>query len=463
MRRPAALLLLGLAAWPGLRASAQSAPSPSGAVPAAVGADEAGSAALPASPAKAAETDPGRPTRLFRAGTEAFARGDFAAAVSAFEAARAAGLGGPAVIYDIGVCQYKLGRYADAEGTFAELAASYETMRGLAEYNRGLALTREGRGAEARTSFERARNAGNDKIAALADAMLARLAPSASRPGPAGRAVERFAADTYKLLDLNVGYDDNVALIDEATLPSGVSGKSPLLEVFGAVRERPRASGPLYVDGSAYVVRYRAAGDFDQTALRLGAGYEWDASAWLLGAEPYYTRSSLSGDAFERRVGAAVTARRSLGAGSLRLAFAHESIDGLDPRYDYVGGTRDRVSLDYRQRHGRGRLSFGLASERNDRQGPGVSPLRNELYAGFEYSLPLRWRVGAQGYLRSSRFDALAVPRSEDLAQVSLSASRDLASGWMFEGECLVGHNDSTDPTFSYDRTRFAFGLSKLF
>ncbi len=450
VRRFVELVLLALAVCHGPGVSAQSAPS----------AGSEAAAAPTVQDGLPSETDP---HGLFSAGSQAFSRGDFAAAVAAFEAARAAGLRGPAVIYDIGVCQYKLGRYADAERTFAELAASYETMRELAEYNRGLALTRQGRSTDARVSFERARRGSDAKIAALADAMLARLAAPARRPSAVRGAADRVATDTYRLLDLNVGYDDNVALVDEAALPVGISAKSPLLEVFGAFRGRPHPSGPLRVDGSAYVVRYGRAGDFDQTAVRLGAGYEWDASAWLLGAEPYYTRSSLAGSAFERRFGAAVTARRPLGSGSVQLELAHESINDLDARFDYVAGTRDRVSVDFRERRGRGRLSLGVASERNDRQGPGVSPHRSELYAGFEYSLPLRWRVGAQGYLRSSRYADLAVPRNEDLTQFSLTASRDLASGWTFEGECLVGHNDSNDPTFSYERTRFAFGLSKLF
>src|SRR5690606_30335476 len=122
-----------------------------------------------------------------------------------------------------------------------------------------LALLKQQRYEEARSAFERARRGGDSTITALAAEMLDRTG------GPSD---ESFAAsDWIKLLDLAVGYDDNVALIEESSLPAGLSTESRLLEVFGLVSGHVGPSNAVRLDASAYVVRYADAPDFDQDAL----------------------------------------------------------------------------------------------------------------------------------------------------------------------------------------------------
>ena len=110
----------------------------------------------------------------FAAASAAFERGDYASALTLFEATRA-GADGPAVPFNIGVCLFKLGRYADAEAEFASLATSFPMMRALAEYNRGLALLGAKRDADARAAFSAASAAGDPKIAALSAERLGAL------------------------------------------------------------------------------------------------------------------------------------------------------------------------------------------------------------------------------------------------------------------------------------------------
>src|SRR5262245_3339530 len=93
----------------------------------------------------------------FEEASAAFASGDYSRALDLFEALRAAGADGPSVPYNIGVCQFKLGRYADAEREFAALAARFPNMAGIAAYNRGLALLELDRKDEARAAFSTAR------------------------------------------------------------------------------------------------------------------------------------------------------------------------------------------------------------------------------------------------------------------------------------------------------------------
>jgi tetratricopeptide (TPR) repeat protein len=154
----------------------------------------------------------------FAAASRAFAEQDYRRALADFQAALDLGHEGPAVHYNLAVCYYRLGEYVRAEQAFRELAREFPEMRDLAEYNLGLALTRQGREAEARGAFEQARNGNDERVAALAAAMLERLTAAEVAPR---------AESWMRLIDLRAGYDDNVALIDAASVPAGRSTESP--------------------------------------------------------------------------------------------------------------------------------------------------------------------------------------------------------------------------------------------
>jgi len=398
---------------------------------------------------------PDDPSAHFDAGSKAFSSGDYAAAAAAFEAARAAGMTGPAVEYNAGVSYYRLGDYSRAEESFRNLAQSYPQMSALAEYNLGLALAKQQRYDEARAAFERARAAGDPTIAALATEMLERTGES-SEPlrGP----------EWTKVLDFAVGYDDNVWLLEEASLPAEVSTDSRLLEFFGLVSGRVGPRNAMRLDASAYVVRYADAPEFDQDAFRLGFAYLWQAGSWQLDAGSYYDYSALAGNGFERRIGARLTAQYPLSEKALMsFGYVHDDVGNVSSEFRFVDGTRDRISVGFEQRGQYGRLAVGYAHERNDRVGPHVSPDRHEIFAGYEHALTPDWSVEIEGLVRLSRYDRLADSRDEDLSQLKVSATREFVSGWQLLGEYRVAENSSDVDLFSYDRNRFVLSLNRLF
>jgi hypothetical protein len=399
----------------------------------------------------------GQPSELFADASAAFAVGDYAKAAASFEAAREAGMEGPAVEYNAGVSYYRLGAFERAEQVFRSLSQSYPDMRALADYNLGLALTRQSRTSEAREAFERARLGGDPAVAALADAMLERTdEQSPGTPGVTTRWIGLF--------DVAVGYDDNVALLDESSLPAGMSTESPLLEAFGYVSGRVGAESAVRIDASAYLVRYSRAGEFDQDGLQLAVAYLWEAGSWQLDAGPHYNYNTLAGEGFERRVGASMTARYPLGqTTSMSLRFVHDDVGALSDDYRFVKGTRDRLSVGFEQRGERGKLALGYVHERNDRLSPNVSPQRHEVFAGYQHALTADWSLGVQGLLRTSRYEQLAEPRDEDLSQVSVTATREFGSGWQIYGAYRVSENSSNVDLFSYDRNRLVFSLNRLF
>jgi len=406
----------------------------------------------------ASAADDARPTPAasdhFAEAARAFGRGDFRAALNEFEAARALGNDDAATHYNIAVCRYKLGDYSGAEAEFRMLARRFPAMRALADYNLGLSLMRLGRTTEARASFESARVDGDEKVAGLAAAALARLG-AASPPSASGN-----ASSWTRLLDLSFGYDDNVALIEETGLPSGQSGASSFAEAFGYFSRYVGRDSDWRLDLTGYLVDYADTPEFNQIAGRVAGIREWRRGRWRVGVGPHYGRTTLDGEGLEGLLGASIDARYSLGSrSSIRVRWLHEEVDDLSPQYDYLAGRHDQSRLTYEI----GRVRLGYERDQNDRTGAGVSSDRDRYLIRLDLPLPLPW-YGDIGYdYRSSLYSELAVPRREDRHQLAFSLRRGFGADWQLELRYLYADNDSNDPLYTYQRQRVAAGISKLF
>src|SRR5690606_38902790 len=249
---------------------------------------------LAAQPAASTSSD------AFATGERAFAAQDYAAALAAFREAVAGGRDGPAVRYNIAVCLYRLERFIEAAQAFDELERNYPDMQPLAAYNLGLAETRRGRLAQARTAFERSLERGDERLRALALTMLERV----GAPPPASRWTRVF--------ELGVGRDDNVVLLDSASLPAGLSADSNFIEL-NAYFGKPFADERMRFDANVYHVAYADAGEFDQLSVYLGTRVRWRAGAWYGSAGPFVNRSTLDGTGFEQELGAALDVRYGFG------------------------------------------------------------------------------------------------------------------------------------------------------
>jgi len=393
---------------------------------------------------------------LFAAASAAFNDSDYSQALSLFQNARDAGIEGPSVHYNIGVCQYRLGNYDGADAAFRAVADGYPAMRGLGLYNLGLVRLRQERDAEARRLFVRARDESNDeKVTLLAEAMLRGTAPA-----PQAEQSARWRG----LANFNVGYDDNVALIDEASLPAGQSVDSAFAELFGAISGPLTAEPGLRFDGSVYAVSYADAGEYDQVALRIGGVYQWTAADWYIEAGPHFNRSTLDGDGLEQRLGADLRLWRALNStSSLSIRFSHQEIDSIESRFAFIEGSREQLRVSWDRRARAGRLTLGYDLELNDRVDASVSPTRNRLWFRYRYSTSPDWAADVQLALRSSSYDDLAVARDEDLADLSLGYIRRFSRGWQLNSRYRWSDNDSTADVFAYSRSRLTLGLTKNF
>ena len=398
-----------------------------------------------------ARAAPGDASALFADGERAFAVGEYGEALRLFTAAREAGSTGPSSYYNIGVCEYRLGRYDAAEATFAMLAAEFPAMRELAEYNRGLALRADGNFADAGVAFGRARMSSDDKIVALANAQLAEIG--------ATRIAEEPRWIGY--LSGGVGHDDNVALLNEL-LFTGTEVASPLAEVLG-VLTRDFGSRPLRFDASGYSVHYPDVGDFDQTALRLSLEAELEVGSWALHVGPTLGHSTLNGDGFEELIGADLRLRRGFGSGFLFEARAiYDDANAADSRFAYLEGAHRQLRLSV-QHTGTGRIRLGYDVEHEDRADPGVSPERERLAVVYQRRFSDKWSADASAAHRTSQYSEASVPREERLLELSFAARRSIARDWTLGVEYQWFDNDSTVEDFSYDGQRFVLGFSRSF
>ncbi len=389
-------------------------------------------------------------------GNVAFERGDYAAALSFFEADRDSGLTGPAVHYNIAVCQYKLERYAEAGETFALIARKYPQMAGLAEYNLGLVSQRVGDTAAAAEHFLRAYRASqdNEAIRVLASNQLAAIEPE-----------ERPASSWSGAIGVRAGYDDNIVLRDTADISPGVRTESPMVDVFASVSAPfPGPPGGLRFEGSVYGIRYFDADDFDQNEISAGAKYEWQQGSWRIAAGAYAGAGWLGGDAFDRRIGLGVEGYRSLGgSASANLSYYYDDINDGDDIFNGISGRRHHIVARYRQYSPDGRrLLVRLRHEDNDRLDPGVSPTRTGLSVDYRHLPDTGWGFEAGASYRRSRFNDVAVSRTENLFSARSALTRHLVRNWILLVEYQYSNNDSSDPEFSYDRNLLTIGVMRI-
>jgi hypothetical protein len=389
---------------------------------------------------------------LFADGERAFAAGDYREALRQFTAAREAGSTGPSSYYNIGVCQYLLRDYDAAERTFATLAGAFPALRELAEYNRGLALRAGGNLDAARRAFERARASPDDKVAALANAQLGELGGQATS----------VASRWQGYLSGALGYDDNVALVDELLLPSGQASSSEFTDLVG-VLSKNLGAGRLRFDASGYLVRYTDTDEFDQSALRLALASERRLGAWTLAVGPTLGRSTLDGDGFEELLGVDLRLRRGFGSDvAFDARIVYDDVDAGDARFAYLAGSRRQLRLAL-QHAGSGRTRVGYDLERNDRADPGVSASRQRWSLSYLRPLSGAWTTTMGLAHRKSRYSQATVPREERLLEVSFGARRELEIDWTVSADYRWSDNDSTVEAFSYDGQRVSVGMSRSF
>ncbi len=388
-------------------------------------------------------------------GQQEFQQQDYLLALSHFEAARDAGQTGPAVHYNIGVCQYKLHKYSAAKQTFALIGSQYAKMRPLTEYNLGLVALKQSQREVARRHFRESYrlSSDNQKLRILASTMLRRTQP-----------VTVDSPRWLRTVSVRVGYDDNVSLQDETGLAAGVSAESPFAELSASFRGPFTRKNGFRLDGGAYLVRYFDTDDFDQNAVRLGALYDWRNAGWGVQLGAHGGTTTLGGDGFDRSATLSAKASKQLtSSSSVAIRFRYDDISAIETIFDGIDGSRQRLDLRYRWYLDVRSVNLTYVAENNDRFDPSVSPRRNKVRFDYRYTPTAGWGFEIRAEFRTSEYDDLVPIRDEDLTKLSLGISRSMVSDWQLLAQYTYANNDSSDPTFSYTRNQFTVGALKIF
>jgi tetratricopeptide (TPR) repeat protein len=370
----------------------------------------------------------------FQLGRQAFEAGNFLAALESFEAAAATGMSGPAVHFNIGVCAYRLGRLARAEQAFREVALS-PAMSALAHYNLGLVAVAADRRTDAARWFARVEKESSDeRLRALARAQLREIVPPAERNWSA-----------YASLD--VGYDDNVALISESDV-LGVSGTSDTF-VEALLSGSTSIAYPWRFDASIGVLDYQELDDFDQISTSASARYRRRVGSW--NAETLFqgTFTTLDGDAFQHKRMVALQASRALTDNwRVRTRYRYGDLDGLG---DFKGLDGRRHELDARAawRGGPWDLAIDYRFDATEYRNQALSLHRHEMAVNVQRQLKEGWAVEAQVALDRSRYDR---GNTEDRNEWELAISRELSSRW--RAVVRYGHANNNADRFEFDYRR---------
>ena len=388
-------------------------------------------------------------------GRQSFEAADYTTALEFFESARDAGQSGPAVHYNIGVCQYKLARYSDAKSTFSFIANRYPNMRALAEYNLGLVDLKLDDTDAARLHFLTALewSPGDEKLQTLAATVLRR---EITENPPAAYWLGSFG--------VRAGYDDNIALRDDLGLPLGTTTESPMVDIFASLAGPVRDGSHLRLDAAVYAVTYFDSHDFDQNVLSLGTIYDWTMVDWHTQAGIYAGYGTLDGDGFDKTVSASISSDRRLGPESrISIGYRYDNVAAANSSFSGIEGSRQRVNARYRWSRQQQRMSIWYSYETNDRSDPGVSPDRHAVRIDYRFDTHAGLGYEAGGQLRSSEYDRLAAGRSEDLLMIYVGIAKKLKSNWEFLGRFQYSDNDSSDSQFTYQRNLITIGLLKTF
>lgn len=388
----------------------------------------------------------------WQAGQDAFAAGDAASALVFFVNARDQGIAGPAVHYNIAVCQYELGDYAAARDTFALIAERFPKMRGLAEYNVGLAERRLGNLEAAQRHFIAAWYASEDpKVRALAASQLTEV----ERETPVA---------SFGLVSFSGGYDDNVALRDSLGLPAGTSGESPFADLYAMLNIPTATIGGLSFDGAIYAISYPDAEEYNQAEVRAGLLYERDSGDWRLRAGMHIVTGTFDGSRLNEELNTDFRATWYASENSsLELRLRYDEIRGAQTTFNSIDGSRIRFDVRYRWSRLPHYLVLRAGIEDNDRRDVSISPARQRLQANYYYQLDDRWEIEAGAAYRVSDYNNAVVLRDENLVAVAIGANYEINDDWALGLHYRYSENDSTDPIFSYERNQFTVGVRYLF
>lgn len=350
----------------------------------------------------------------FSEGMKAAKKGDFDNAIEYFRHARRLGKSSDALLYNLGVCFYRLNDF-EAAITWFELLLRSEKNRGLALYNLGLAHARLDENVKAIRWFKRVLESDADKkLKALAARQIKTIyaTQKTSLVEHREKRSKRAAKHWYAGAGVDLGWDDNIIYPDSTQSSDKGDAYSKYL---AWARARVIGDNKLGVQARVlgFGTDFQNASDYDRHVVRVSINPYWRWNKWtyelglghefsLLGSQDY-----LGTDKFY------VSARKSIKRGSsVVLKFGYDEIKDNSPGdYSYLEGDRQYLSFNYYNSQGSFRYKINYDVEKNRRADRTInqyfisySPLRQNLGILWEQTWASRFTTRQGVGYRFSQF-----------------------------------------------------------
>jgi len=409
----------------------------------------------------------------YRQGVDAFHAGDYATAVSRFEAAEHSGMHDSRLTFNLGSSYFKLGKLDASRRCFSAIANDLQ-WGALAQFNLGLIDEREGHTDAAQSHFQIAMTrTDSERVRALARQKLRNTTDRASDTPPGWTG---FAS-------LGGGFDDNVVLSADPTI-LGVSDKgdafaNALLGASGYVAGS--YNGGLRLDFGASGEAYRDLSDYDAANALVGLAYTKVLGGWFLDTGIRGDASSLGQELFTTSGAYRLRAYHPISENTgIQLRGEVSYISGAS-NYDYLTGWRQGLGAEFQIHHTTGLIRVGYNTERNNRDDLttsteffSYSPTRNAGYLGIEQNLGKRVKTELYTEYRVSDYQdedqvvdasgaTIVEQRKDKLLSAGLRTAFNVTDGFGLFLDYRYTNNDSNFETDQYNANRVTLGLESRF
>jgi tetratricopeptide (TPR) repeat protein len=393
----------------------------------------------------------------YRAGVEHFKQSDYHAAITSFKAAEQKGMESAALFYNLGSAFYKIEQYAESKKYFTRVT-EYPDRRALAEFNLGMIALKQNHTAQALRHFEYVEaNSTNKKIVDASKQAIAGLTGTSKRWGAS---VNAF-----------VGYDDNVSVTPD-NVSAGVDDS--FYNVYASadfVVQGNRKSGWL-VDAALFRIDFSDSDNFDQDFYTVGLRNEHRFSSWDTIAHIKYGKSTFGGNDLQSFYKLEMLGVTTIsGNQKLFLQYRFDDFTSENPLYDYLEGWRQRAQIKYYRNTKKSIQQVYYEAELNDRgelvtslRRYEYSPARHTLGGKYTYKFSNSWYLTGDLAYQSSDFPASpTIDRNDTRRTFAILLDYRIDYTLKIKSNIRYIQNDSTVDIYTYDKTVFSLGVSKLF
>ena len=400
-------------------------------------------------------------SNYFKEGIKAFKAGNYSAACIQFEHAYNSGLRKGSLLYNLGTCNYKQGKYKKSKQWFIQLTKIKKPSQ-IAYYNLGLISDKEDNSTDAKHWYRLAQQGANQTIAALALHQLDKHTKIASN------------SKGFSLLNFAFGYDDNII---DPTATTATNAGDNYLSVFIMASQHlsPNVKDGWSISGSAYLTDYFSVNAYDMLNIKGGVTRSINAKEWPSKISLSYGQSSLNGANYLSKTSLMIKSKnRHLNSGIFEARYQFNRIHAANPASDHLSGNQQRLTIENRW-YGtqQKQLRLGYEFEQNNRNDIYTATILTTSYSPTRHKINLRgysrltkdWLGKIQLSYRISRYpiDSSLLQRTDLSTTAKLSIERKIWKRWSFSPEIKHTNNHSNITSASYSRNDFSIQLTRSF